>query len=232
MKVIAAGCSFSDYLQDNNIVWGEALAKKLKADYIHEGAGCGSNYRIWRRITRHVLDRNITSKDLVCIQYTGIERREFWSRLPRIFPENGPKQIETREAWTGEDGGFIMRFKSFSHEWQDHSIESQFHKLLEENFICNSHSLEVFQTNHHMFQSMLEVHKIPTVFMYVRNIFPEYLKVSKYHKKLAFTESREDAKNKKYWYQETDYTHLSDVGHENMADQIYTHLEKVGYFNK
>ena len=229
MKVIAAGCSFSDYLEYNNIVWGEALAEKLNAEYIHEGAGCGSNYRIWRRITRHVLDGVITSKDLLCVQYTGIERREFWTKLPRKNPVRGPKQVELREPWDGKDGGDIIRYKNGAHLWQDYEVENEFFKLLEDNFVCNSHSLEQFKTNHHMFQSLLEVYKIPTVFMLVRNIFPEYVETSPYHKKLLFTEDYSVAKDKKNWGEGTDYTHLSDEGHKNMAEQVYTHLKKVGY---
>ena len=48
MKLCVAGCSFSDYTKVDK-VWGEYLAEKLDVDYLHEGAGCGSNWRIWRQ---------------------------------------------------------------------------------------------------------------------------------------------------------------------------------------
>jgi hypothetical protein len=46
MKLCVAGCSFSDYAGDVANVYGAILAEKLNVDYIHHGAGSGSNYRI------------------------------------------------------------------------------------------------------------------------------------------------------------------------------------------
>ena len=51
MKIAVAGCSVSDYTGEGvERVYGEILAESLNVEYIHEGAGIGSNYRMWRKI--------------------------------------------------------------------------------------------------------------------------------------------------------------------------------------
>jgi hypothetical protein len=76
-KLIVAGCSVSDYTNVKK-VWGEYLAEQLNYEYVHEAAGCGSNYRMWRVLTTHILNGNITANDTVVVQYTTLERNEFW----------------------------------------------------------------------------------------------------------------------------------------------------------
>ena len=95
MKVIVAGCSFSDYMEDNSYVYGDRLAMMLGATYIHEGAGAGSNWRIWRRITKMVLDDFLMPNDIVIIQYTGLERTEFWSDSQPNKWHNVPERKNT-----------------------------------------------------------------------------------------------------------------------------------------
>jgi enterochelin esterase-like enzyme len=80
MKVIVGGCSVSDYTgPEVKKVYGEILANNINAEYIHHGAGCGSNYRIWRTITRMVMNNEIDKDDIVFIQYTDVSRQEYWS---------------------------------------------------------------------------------------------------------------------------------------------------------
>ena len=45
-KVFVFGCSFSDYMRDITSVYGQIVADKLNAEYIHNGCGCGSNGRM------------------------------------------------------------------------------------------------------------------------------------------------------------------------------------------
>ena len=83
-KLFTAGCSVS--IRNNcKTSYPEELAKLLNYELVNCAAGCGSNYRIWRMITKHIIDGNLTSDDLVIIQYTDQIRREFWSRFS---PEN------------------------------------------------------------------------------------------------------------------------------------------------
>ena len=79
-KICVAGCSFSDYTKVDK-VYGEYLAEKLGYDYLHEGAGCGSNWRIWRQVYKNIRDHHLTSNDILIVQYTITERQEFYSRF-------------------------------------------------------------------------------------------------------------------------------------------------------
>ena len=38
MKLVVAGCSFSDYMEKNDSVYGDLLAGFLGAKYLHHGA--------------------------------------------------------------------------------------------------------------------------------------------------------------------------------------------------
>ena len=71
MKVIVGGCSVSDYTgAEVDRVYGEILSERLNAEYIHHGSGCGSNYRMWRKITNLIMNGEISDKDLIIMQYT------------------------------------------------------------------------------------------------------------------------------------------------------------------
>ena len=65
-NLLVAGCSVSDYTQVDK-VWGEYLAEDLGLNYIHEGAGCGSNWRMWRVIVDAVKTKQITPNDIVIL---------------------------------------------------------------------------------------------------------------------------------------------------------------------
>ena len=84
MKLIVAGCSVSDYTRVDT-VYGKILADSIGYDYVHHGAGCGSNYRIWKKLTQMLMSGDLTDCDIVLVQYTQIDRREFWSDT--IVPE-------------------------------------------------------------------------------------------------------------------------------------------------
>ena len=148
-KLFVAGCSVSDYTKVDK-VYGEYLSEKLNYEYVHEGAGCGSNWRIWRKITNHILNGNLTPNDLLIVQYTTIERREIWSRENYISKN---EKIELREEY--KDGGNIVRFKMGSHAWQQREGEKKFFKLYEENFLSDDFEKEVFKTQNVMFQTLL-----------------------------------------------------------------------------
>ena len=66
MKVVVGGCSVSDYTGlGTKQTYGEILAQNIDAEYIHHGAGMGSNYRIWRNITNLVMNNEITEDFLI-----------------------------------------------------------------------------------------------------------------------------------------------------------------------
>ena len=155
MKLIVGGCSVSDYTGPTvNRVYGEILASNIGVDYVHEGAGCGSNYRIWRNITRMVMNNEITKDDIVLIQYTKPSREEYWSSvvLPDAYRFDDYKKIEIREQ---KYNGDIIRWKPEAHNWHKTNSEYTFFKLKEEHFTSTEFDEERFEYNHFLFHNLM-----------------------------------------------------------------------------
>jgi hypothetical protein len=157
MKVIVGGCSLSDYTGPTvNRVYGEILANNITAEYVHHGAGCGSNYRIWRNITRMVMNNEITKDDIVLIQYTNPSREEYWSSA--VLSEaldrfDDYKKIEIREQ---KYNGDIIRWKPEAHNWhKTNDSEYTFFKLKEEHFTSTEFDEERFEYNHFLFHNLM-----------------------------------------------------------------------------
>lgn len=221
MKVISAGCSFSDYLPNNNIVWGEVLAEILDAEYIHEGSGCGSNFRIWRRIPTLILNETITSEDLLFIQYTDYIRNEFWTI------SNPKEEIKPREVVFNEPyhTGSIIKYKTNSHQWQRTKKDSEFFKMYEEYHVNEDFCREQFHAYHFMFQHMLLSKNIRTVFLHTKYIRDDKLKLIPHFDNTIFPYWGGDG----VWYSEEDDNHLSDEGHKDLARKLYQHLINISY---
>jgi hypothetical protein len=218
VNIIVAGCSFSDYLDDNNYVYGDRLAMMLGAKYIHEGAGAGSNWRIWRRITKMVLDGKLMPDDIVIIQYTGLERNEFWTENEQT------SRTKHREPYS--HGGSLLRYKVTSHEWHQDD-EAKFLKMYEEHHVSSEFSEEQFNSHHHMFQCMLKAHNVKTIFLYGRHR-QEYPLLE--HFKLSMFDEGHDFRNDKdTWYDSKDNSHLCDKGHLKLAKKMLTHLKDINF---
>jgi hypothetical protein len=223
-KLCVAGCSFSDYTQVEKC-YGKFLSEKLDFDYLHEGAGCGSNYRIWRRVAGHIIANRITPNDIVIIQYTNPERREFFSKNTP-YPHNF-KVGELKIAEEYEDGSLI-RYKYGSHVWQDYSNDKEFFKIYENDHINIEYDRELFNIYNMMFQSLCKEYNITTVF--IKGIYSRINELD-----FNITE-----KFKPYIFHEGDFMdiqtnqlspgdkgHMSLIGHENYSELLYEHLKKV-----
>ena len=118
MKLVVAGCSFSDYMEKNSYTYGEQLAAFLGRKYVHEGAGSGSNWRIWRTVGNMVYNSTLDVNDILIVQYTNTERQEFWSQYSPDKPIiiNGKKRRPLREE--GPEDGSIIRYKMKAHTFQ------------------------------------------------------------------------------------------------------------------
>lgn len=215
-KLFVAGCSVSDYTKVDN-VYGEYLAEKLNYEYVHEGAGCGSNFRMWRRITKHIIDGNLSPEDLLVVQYTGIERREFWSRhLVKTLTPNKKEKI--REPY---DSGELIRFKLGSYTWQKTKQEILLHQLLEENCINEAYDKEMFDTQHLMFQCLLKEFNIRTIFL------GAYIKKDIHMQLIPFFEKNYVSCDE-MWGDENylvDIGHFNDNGHRKVAEKIYNLMQ-------
>lgn len=228
MKLFVAGCSFSDYTKVDK-VYGEYLSDKLNCEYVHEGAGCGSNYRIWRKIVGHVLEGNLTSDDLLVVQYTGIDRREFWSANPPMPMREPYTRIMTQEP--SYDGGSIIRYKWNSHTWQDYPDEKQLFELYEKNFVNPRYEAECFKVYSTMFQHFLIANRIKTVFTRVRAWHHDPKSYLPIFNQYMYNEPEEFMNDKRTWLSLEDMTHLSQEGHEMYSENLYNHIQSTGILN-
>jgi hypothetical protein len=218
-KLFLAGCSFSDnYQAPKN--YGSKLAKLLGVEYKHLAIGIGSNYRMWRYITNNILTGNLTKNDLLVVQYTNVERNEFWSAIDRKFPESPEADISE----TYPKGGTILKFKIDSHSWHTNPIEDEFQKMYQDNFLSPDFEQEKFLVHNHMFQCMLERHGIKTVFFYSRYL-QDYPVLDSF-KPYIYTEPKEFINDETtYKHIVTDRYHLSEDGHTQLADRLYNHIK-------
>ena len=224
-RLITAGCSFSDYAQISKN-YSEYLAEKLGIEHVPGyTSGCGSNYRMWRKLLSGIRRKEITSNDLLVIQYTEPSRKEFWSRhIEDHYTNWDEKQSPIREPFgTGQ----IIKFKINPPVYRSKEEQKLFN-LLEENFVDSEYDVELFENYHFSFLTTLETYKISTIFLETiyKHDIPLY--------DCTFCTSL-DIKNNienfqrfpsdQYCLSEDDCSHLSDKGHRKVADLIYKHLQ-------
>jgi len=221
MKLFLAGCSFSDYTKVHKN-YGEILAGLLGIDYVHEGAGCGSNYRIWRTITNHILDKNLTSDDLLIVQYTNVTRNEFYSPYPNKYFKSSFIQVSVADK--SHNNGSLIRYKLGSWEWQKYPEEKEFFQIYENTFLNENFELEKFKVNNYNFQSMLQVNSIPTIFLDTFRIclFENY--VSDHFEKFQYRDL-EQLNSSEYDLEQGDTSHMSQQGHQELAGKLLTHIK-------
>ena len=155
MKLAVGGCSFSDY-RYGITPYGKRLSEELDCEYIHAAACAGSNHRIWRVLTRHIIDKDLTAGDIILLQYRIIDRKEIWSPEPN--PYDSPVE-SLDEPW--EDGK-IFRLSVHSEEYSVCNIEKQYSKYHNR---CNNieFNKEMFWTNHAMFDALCKQNNITLI---------------------------------------------------------------------
>lgn len=222
---MVVGCSFSDQLEKNQTSWGHELALLLGYEYLHEARGCGSNYRMWRVVTTAVLEGTLTSKDLLCVQYTNNDRMEFWSDTVH----QGDPKLGSWEPWP--QGGSLERFKDEAWSWNGQYPNLRKFFFQYETHFCNpTYNDHMFKVYHAMFQCLLKEHHIPTVFMQTRyKYFDNQIDLIAPFKSWAFREDADEIKNTANWYEPDDGAHLSDSGHRQFAGQVHAHLASLSF---
>jgi len=231
MKVVVGGCSVSDYTRVKR-VYGEILAENIGADYIHHGAGCGSNYRTWRNVTNLVMNNEITEDDLILIQYTEPTRQEFWSS----YVDEHRQHIRDSKY-----NGDIIRWKYGAHIWHKtafdnhQKFEQKFFKLKEEYFTSTEFDLERFEYNHYLFHNTIVSKNIKIAYVvpngYMRGKGAEFIdrfnKSGEIHitENLTFPHSPNTTFDSSLYLLD-DMSHFNQLGHEYVADVIETFLKK------
>lgn len=223
-KLCVFGCSYSDYLPNNRTVYGRELAQLLDREYLHHGACSGSNWRIWRELAQAVMSGQITDQDLVLVQYTGMERREFWSRF------HSPTQPgESRPRDPGPEQGDLVRYKAMSWSWMDHRLEREFFKIYEENFVSLEYERSWFDIQHLQLQLLLLHYGIRTVFMDSRLVSVRPLPVIAPFDQWLWLEPQWLQLTDEYDNLPGDNSHFNDLGHRVVAGLLLDHIRALGW---
>ena len=179
MKVIVGGCSVRDTFANDpglDSVYGQILANRLGANYVHHAATTGSNHRIWRKVTQMVMNNEITDinmmppvnevitkNDIVIIQYTNLSRQEYFSLN---VPKASRIPHDWSESYDRDDAGNIIRFKLDSHNIPDkNKHEKKFFELKEKYFTSNKFDEERFEYNHFLFHNLMVSKGIKIVYL-------------------------------------------------------------------
>jgi hypothetical protein len=230
MKLFVGGCSFSatcDGHDGRGDLYGDYLSKSIGATFVNVSAPCGSNKRIWRNITNYIMNGELTSDDILIIQYTDKARTEFFSnyKLQSVQSNMINKSVSNSEDYYD---GRILKFKfnipKESHDWTKE--ENNFTQLYEDYFIGNEYMDEDFKFTNYMFQTMLKKHNIKIVFLKslyfqeTEKIIPEFqpniLDIC------DITDSYP-----KHRSNGNDRTHLSKEGHRYLANLLEEHIKKL-----
>jgi hypothetical protein len=226
MKLAVFGCSFADYLPQNKTVWGRELAQLMGIDYLHQGAGAGSNWRIWRELATRVITGDILPNDIVIVQYTDLSRREFWSSKSARNPDQPPAH-SNRDPWPG--GGDLLRYKALSWTWQDHRSEREFFKKYEENHCSEDYDRVWFELQHLQLQLLLREYGIRCIFLDARQTPLRPLTVIAPFDQWLWLEPEEFDRRTDLEYKPGDHTHFSDQGHRELAALLYQHIRSLGW---
>jgi hypothetical protein len=227
-RIIVAGCSVSDY-SGSDITYGEVLASLANVEYIDESAECGSNFRIWRRITTLIRNSEITPNDLLIIQYTTPERKEFYSYV-EFDPNKDAPVGKTKPLKEPYVDGSTIKFKFHSHEFYHNEDERRFLLTLQEGFTSVHYDNEVFQNFQYMFQFMLNELGIKTIFLRELHYQP-------------FTINTIDSKTQLYfsiddYFREglatpmgNLYGHLNDAGHTKLGNDLFNFAKEHNFIS-
>ena len=144
MNIVVGGCSFSSAFKVDE-AYPYIISKDLKLGFINEAQIQASNNRIWRVITKHILNNTVVPTDKLIIQYTEQHRKEFW------VPHRPTTYDDVHEKF---DTGRLFRFKYGA----DHYAQQQEVKLYHTIMRCSNaaYDKECFEVNHAQFEGFLK----------------------------------------------------------------------------
>lgn len=249
-RLFVIGCSVSDRCRVDRS-YGDYLAELLDLEYIHLARGATSNDRMWRVLTKHILDEVITSDDIVVLQYTDFSRREFASYGHNYEHHYDPEKHVyhgPNEKFTGslrkDDIYYVSHFKADSYSWQSNDCDKEMHSAYQKNCSVYEFDVDYFYTRHRQFAALCELHHIKLVVFW--NDYPDLsLDLAKrglgeytgknllmdrtYLDGLSLTERRSlelgyDGGDPEIW----DNSHLSEKGHRFTAERLAEHIRSKG----
>jgi hypothetical protein len=198
--------------------YGDILADQLGYDYLHEARACGSNTRIWRKVTNHIVNGQLQPGDKVLIQYTEITRNEFATWIDPIA-SLGINEKFDKDTW-------LVRFKLDAHLLHSDKHATEWLRTYLERWLCIPYEEERFKFNHHMFQCMLAYHNIDAYFLNLSCYAPpdHIWETIPYFTGRVFTDNH-TLHNQPWGLSTEDPWHLSPRGHEKVADDVYQFIQ-------
>ena len=224
MKLVIGGCSFSDWYPGVEKPWSVKLSERMKLEYLHEARGCGSNYRIWRELTKYIVRGRVSKEDIILIQYTTPNRYEFWSNHehPIIPITNYRNNSDPFYDRNGKRSGSVIRYKFDAHSWVKGKNEKAFFTLLENDFIHDDFCSEQFAMYQNMFHGFLLSHgfnKFFYLYPYPTTIDPIWAG----NDRIIFT--RKDYESQQPSLVTSNLGHLNDLGTEVVANLVYERIK-------
>lgn len=189
-KLYIAGCSYTDRT-GVRFNYGDFLYKMLGVEYVHLAAGGSSNDRLWRKLSTLILDGTISTDDLVIVQYTGIQRREFYSSDKGYAGEqeklDQKRSLDNCRSLEGEKGDVpciektncilfpeqtyhTSQFKFGSYTWQGNEENKKLHHSYEHCSSIYDYDYDYFLCRHKQFSALCQLHKINIIFFHTRYI--------------------------------------------------------------
>jgi hypothetical protein len=233
MKLFVGGCSFSatcDGHDGRGDLYGDYLSKSIGATFVNVSSPCGSNKRMWRNITKYIMNGELTSDDILIIQYTDKSRTEFFSnyKLQSVQSNMINKSVSNSEDYYD---GRILKFKfnipKESHDWTKE--ENNFTQLYEDYFIGNEYMDEDFKFTNYMFQTMLKTHNIKVVFLKTVYFHGNDLKISPEFQSSILDICNITEDYPLHWSRGVDNSHLSEAGHRYLANLLEEHIKKLNF---
>jgi hypothetical protein len=219
-NLLVLGCSISDYTHVDR-TWGEILAKQYNLNYIHEAAGCGSNWRMWRRAFDLIDNNIITKQDVIVVQYTELIRREFWSPYQNesrpLHGSNGKSNMT--EAY---DDGHITRYKIDAEQLGDYTKKEQAFFKSYTRMLNPKFELESFRMMHNMFQGYMSDKGFANLYFLKCADFGVLYEYNKFHK--IYQNNYIHAPDAFDNHLPNDQGHMNQQGHQLLADLVYQKL--------
>ena len=223
-KVFTFGCSFSDYMWKITKTYGQYVAEELNAEYIHEGAGCGSNERIFRKFFEYLRNGDISKTSLVTLQFTEVSREEMW--FNNYVEKDATGHFGGKEMIEKFDEGGIFKYKWDSYKWNSDKDISRIMK--DKTDFSLSYEFSLVKVKNIMF-SIIEVCKSKEIPFIVLNgaYNRDYLNYKDETEFLVVEYQDIQQKYPTYLYDTTDYdySHLSQEGHIKLGKKILNKLE-------
>ena len=224
-NLIVGGCSYSSYTE-LDLNYGTYLSDMFGFKNIDGyNAGCGSNHRIWRKIVTDLRNHKITPSDLLVIQYTTKERREFWSRHHNDTNFNVGHPIKGTPMREDYHYGQLIKFKFNMVGEGMPREEKELFQLWEKNFICGEYESEIFDNTHFMLVKTLDSLGINAIFLGTQYQHDIDLWGSKF---CSYISIREDIDGDlDYCLNGDDCYHLSEKGHYRVAQILGEHIKEI-----